>query len=249
MGMQFYETVYGRRFFDSQLEALVEYFKKYTRFQFSEFFNVLKEKGELEKKISKDSNVLNNIQHLLTRLEPYSKITKFAIIPDYEMASVEISGIIVLQLSTISEASRKFLTEVILLTLWKEIFLLGDSKKFQTLLLDEFHNLSVKNGSAIYSFLREGRRFGVGIVLATQYITNYSEDEIETLMQAGNSLVFHPVDRNIVFSAKMIDFENAKAWHVILSRLGRGEVVLKGHFRITGKDEIIADRIICKVKG
>ena len=67
MGMQFYETVYGRRFFDSQLEALVEYFKKYTRFQFSEFFNVLKEKGELEKKISKDSNVLNNIQHILTR--------------------------------------------------------------------------------------------------------------------------------------------------------------------------------------
>ena len=38
--------------------------------------------------------------------------------------------------------------------------------------------------------LREGRKFGLGVWLSSQFLGNYSREEMDTLMQAGNMMIF-----------------------------------------------------------
>ena len=97
-------------------------------------------------------------------------------------------------------------------------------------MLDEFQNLSVRSGTALSAMLREGRKFGLGVWLSSQFLGNYSREEMDTLMQAGNMMFFKPVEREMRLIASMIDYNEISIWRNILQDLQVGEAVLKGRY-------------------
>lgn len=189
----------------------------------------------------------DNIARLLSRLEPYSSIENLYIIPTPEK-KVDMRGNLILQFSDFPEMQRKFLTEVFAELLWKEIR--GSRRGEQqtdVILFDEFQNMSVCEGSAISAFLREGRKFGVSVILSSQYISNYKKNEIETLLQVGNLVIFRPTDNDIKFTAELIMRTKQKEWRQLLNDLEVGEAVLKGSYTVNSSKRILHDPIVCKI--
>jgi hypothetical protein len=107
--------------------------------------------------------------------------------------------------------------------------------------------LSVKRGSALSHFIREGRKFGVGLILSSQFVNHYTEEEQETLLQAANILIFKPTPKDLTFSAKVIDFNAPTVWKKILSKLSIGTAVLVGHYHVNNANKILTKPIICHI--
>lgn len=76
---------------------------------------------------------------------------------------------------------------------------------------------------------------------------NYSSEEIDTLMQAGNMLFFKPVPKERRLIAKYIDSKNWRQWEVILDDLNIGEAVLKGHFIVGQNQRVLTNPIKCSI--
>lgn len=115
-------------------------------------------------------------------------------------------------------------------------------------MLDEFQNLSVRSGTALSAMLREGRKFGLGVWLSSQFLGNYSREEMDTLMQAGNMMFFKPVEREMRLIASMIDYNEISIWRNILQDLQVGEAVLKGRYCLKTNRREVETPIICKIE-
>lgn len=114
-------------------------------------------------------------------------------------------------------------------------------------MLDEFQFMPLKSGSALYNMLREGRRFNLSLLLSTQFISNYDKEAIETLLQAGTKLIFRPSEKDVRFSAEIIDGERIAQWRQILNNLDIGEAVLKGNYRLNSNRFNSNTPIICRI--
>lgn len=156
--------------------------------------------------------------------------------------------ITIFQLSDLPEEHRLFLTSLLSEMLWLETKRGGNPLNyFNTIVFDEFQFLSVKRGTALSHFIREGRKFGVGIILSTQFISHYTNEEQETLLQAANILIFKPTPRDLSFSAKVIDFNNSNPWKKLLSELTVGYAVLIGNYYLNEKKQLITQPIVCHI--
>lgn len=186
---------------------------------------------------------LENINRLLARLAPLETLDKFFVQRGKkEKRRIPVS---VIQLSDFSDSERNFLAGFLMELFWEEV---KQGNNIQNVLvLDEIQFLMRNKGKAFQSIMREGRKFGIKAYLGTQFISSCKEEEIESLMQAGNILVFRPTPRDLRFSARAIDFSNEKEWKNILSRLDVGEAVLAGNFYINARTQKISDKIVCKI--
>lgn len=205
--------------------------------------------AELEKMLIKyadNKDNRSNISHLLTRLDPFISTGNlyFEVSDGIQRRDETIPRLIVMQLSDFTELQRKFLTQLCLEIYWREKKRL---KQHNTVLLDEFQNLDIRAGSALSGMLREGRKFGLSVILSSQFISNYRKTEIETLMQVGNILLFKPTENDLKFSAKLIASYNVSAWIKILDGLRIGEAVLKGSYYINNNRQIATTPIICRI--
>ena len=104
-----------------------------------------------------------------------------------------------------------------------------------------------KPGSSLAAMLREGRKFSLAVYMSSQFLGNYSSEEIDTLMQAGNMLFFKPVPKERRLIAKYIDSKNWRQWEVILDDLNIGEAVLKGHFIVGQNQRVLTNPIKCSI--
>ena len=99
------------------------------------------------------------------------------------------------------------------------------------------------------SLLREGRKFDFSAYLSSQFFGNYDQEDINTLMQAGNMLFFQPTERDRRTVANLIDPNDPKVWINILNHLPIGQAVLKGNFMIQNSGRYISTwPIICKIQ-
>ena len=187
-----------------------------------------------------------NVGHLLTRLAPYKEICEIRLKSTPKEKIEKAEGLTIIQLSDFPELQRKFVTKFLLEVIWREIR--SDSQKWDFILLDEFQNLSVRSGTALSAMLREGRKFGLGVWLSSQFLSNYSQDELDTLMQAGNMMFFKPVEREMSLNAKLINFNDYLRWFDILLNLQVGEMVLKGRYLVNENLREIETPIICQVE-
>ncbi|WP_072526028.1 ATP-binding protein [Clostridium sp. Marseille-P3244] len=200
----------------------------------------------LSEMISSESE--KNIGHLLTRLGPYSELDNIRIMtgnPTYNIGTD--ANVTIIQFSDFPELQRIFLTEFLAEMLWREVR--NGYKKVDIVLFDEFHNMQITPGSALSAMLREGRKFGMGVYLSSQFLGNYNRDAVDTLMQAGNMFFFRPVQREMKFIASLIDPDEIPAWRKILQSLQVGEAVLKGRYNLNGNTREIETPIICKVES
>ena len=190
------------------------------------------------------SDEITNIGHLQTRLAPYDEVD--GIIVDYTEKCVEGVAIEVIQLSDYGELERKFITEFLSELYWQEVR--QDKKRSDIIVFDEFQFLSLKPGSTLSGMLREGRKFLLAVYMSSQFLGNYSQEEVDTLMQAGNMLFFKPVPKERKQIAKYIDSQNYKNWEKILDNLKVGEAVLKGHFMINNNKTEVTCPVKCIIQ-
>lgn len=229
------------------LEAMEMQVNQHHMFNFQEFFHTLEKLLAKKEFVGACADELTNLERLLNRFFPYRDVNTIYIKPGKTSDKPCLSQLCILQLSEYSENLRKFLTLVFSELIWLESKNRNGQHKFDTILFDEFQFLPINSGSALSHFLREGRKLGVGLILSSQFISTYTQEELETLLQVGNLLVFHPNDRDLKFSAKILDYEHPNLWIPLLKKLEIGQAVLKGNYSICGKNQILHNPIICKI--
>ena len=210
--------------------------------------NILKVLEEMfmeEKETEKITGNLDNIGKLLTRLHPFEDIGNLQIVKWEEEFVTK--PIIIIELTDFPERQRRFLAELFLSMLWKEVYRQDFPNHCDVLLLDEMQFLSVKEGSTLSSMLREGRKKKLNVVVSTQFISHYDKDEIQALQQAGNMVIFRPTPEDCKRSAKIIDSVEGKSWEKILQGLKKGEAVLKGNYRVDGRSRVSFDPIVVRI--
>jgi hypothetical protein len=229
------------------LEALKLQVSQYRMFNFHEFFHTLEKLYAKKELVGACSDELTNLERLLNRFFPYRDIDTIHIKQGKASDKPCLSQLCILQLSEYSEQLRKFLTLMFSELLWLESKNRKSPHKFDTILFDEFQFLPIKTGSALALFLREGRKYDVGVILSTQYISTYTPDELEVLLQVANLLVFRPNDKDLKFSAKILDHEHPHLWTPLLKKLEIGQAILKGNYTIKGRNQVLHDPIICNI--
>lgn len=151
---------------------------------------------------------------------------------------IQIGKINILDLSDADSITQTVLVELILHTLWRKIRFTGRQRKQWklTIVLDEFQNLPLKKDSVLCAILREGRKFGVNFLLATQSLMSFPREVRPIIGQTATQLYFHPAPSEIKALAKTIDFSKAAVWEKILSNLKVGECVAVGEFEVNGAE-------------
>ena len=153
----------------------------------------------------------------------------------------------ILQLSNYPEFQRKFLTEFLSELFWQEVR--EGKKRADIVLYDEFQNVSLEPGNALSTMLREGRKLELSVYLSSQFLGNYNREAVDTLMQAGNMLLFRPVPKDLALVADLIDPERKREWKRILGSLQVGEAVLKGRYTINCNRRVCETPVICRVQS
>lgn len=199
-----------------------------------------------EEKQEKTVGNVENIQRLLTRLYPYAEIENLEFCNRSSLVHVG-RFVTIIDLSGYPESQRRFLTELFLSLIWREIYRQEHYNWCHVLILDEMQFLSLEEGSALSDMLREGRKRNLELNLSTQYIGHYDASELRALQQTDTMLIFRPTPEDRKRSAQMIDPSNSKAWISILSQLRRGEAVLKGAYRLRGSNKIIYTPIVVRI--
>jgi len=114
--------------------------------------------------------------------------------------------------------------------------------------LDEVQNLDHQDGAPLAQMLREGRKFGFSLILATQIMSSLERDERDRLFNAAHKLFFRPADtelRTYADIAAVSTSERTDTWMSRLSSLKKGECYSLGQSlnQTTGKLELKAYRI------
>lgn len=207
---------------------------------------LMKNLEELKMK-KEDIESQKNIVHLLTRLSTFSEGHSIKILKGQGKEEVDYPDVAIMQFSDMGEIQRKFWTEFFAELLWDEVR--QGKRRADVILFDEFQNMSMQKGSALTAMLREGRRFGIAAFLSSQFIGNYTQDEVDTLMQAGNLLFFRPTVKDLKYIASIVDEEHMMDWKKRLGNLQKGEFVLKGRYILNQRKKELETPIICRVES
>lgn len=135
----------------------------------------------------------------------------------------------------IDKIMQATLVEIILSYLWRSLLISGNEGEM-VLVIDEYQNILLGEGSALRTVLREGRKFGLGLLLATQTLNVFDKATRSVINQAATRLYFKPEANEIRNIAKEIDPENIQRWMRILQTLKRGEAVAVGEFSISNRE-------------
>jgi DNA phosphorothioation-dependent restriction protein DptH len=116
---------------------------------------------------------------------------------------------------------------VVELLLWHLFFYLKSEGQHPLRLycvLDEAHHLSFRDGGPVDSLLREARKFGLGLIFASQQPEDFSA---ATYANSASKLVFQTADPDLrvskFLSAKCANYDNADQIHEVIAALPQGE--------------------------
>ena len=227
-------------------KAIVQYLGDSKVFRVNKFIEMLEDMYIQERDRDGFRDDIDNINRLLSRLAPYSKIENFIITNHVDVKDFH-KKVIIIQTSYLSVRERYFVTAMIIELLWKEVAIRSKKPRYNMIVLDEFQFLSLAEDSSLTNILREGRKCKLEVLLSTQFISSYKKDSLETLMQVGHIVIFKPSPTDMRFSVNILDNENKQAWRTILNRLNCGEAVVKGSFYLKDNSVLIEGPIICKV--
>lgn len=187
-----------------------------------------------------------SIGKIMSRFEPYSDIYNFHV-KLQKNAVADRKPIKIIQLSEFPQIQREFLVELIAEILWAEVFSTSGKQRWDIAVFDEMQFMRLHKGSALTNFLREGRKFGISLVLSSQFISNYVKEELETLLQAATKLIFRTTESDTRFTTNIISPQNAREWGRILRNLQVGEAILEGRYTLNGKTRVCEEPIVCRI--
>lgn len=76
---------------------------------------------------------------------------------------------------------------------------------------------------------------------------NYEKDEIDTLLQAANLVIFKPTADSIPFFSKILAPQEPRKWIVVLEKLKRDEAIIKGCFQLEGRNKHFFATLLVKI--
>lgn len=129
--------------------------------------------------------------------------------------------------------TQRILVEMTLSVIWRSFQ--NSFTDFQPLYLvcDEAQNLNLKEGSTLSEILREGRKYGLNLILSTQSMTTEMESGT-VLQQAATHIFFRPASKEIKKISKYAYGDYANKGMQIFKNLKRGECVATGIFSLNG---------------
>ena len=148
---------------------------------------------------------------------------------------LQIGKVNVLTFEKIEPELQRVLIELILSVIWRDAQLSEERIGKLWIVLDEFQNLSLKKTSVLLQMLREARKYGIHLILATQSVIPLSNDVKAAIGQTGTQLYFRQGTEDIRRTATMIDPQKTAYWATRLKNLKVGESVAVGVFCIKGK--------------
>jgi len=140
----------------------------------------------------------------------------------------------VFQLTGMSSEDQKMIVEFILWNLYGHLQAKGTKTDPKVLVLDEVQNLDHSDGSPLSKYIREGRKFGVSLIMATQTLSKFNKDERAQLFNASCKLFFKPSPTEINSFATLAAQEDQQGgrsvqdWIRNLSALSKGECFFVG---------------------
>lgn len=140
----------------------------------------------------------------------------------------------IIDISSLDQLSKNVISELFLSVVWRNIVHtnLRENMGGVLLCLDEFQNLSWKKEAVMRDILREGRKFGISLALATQSLSVFPRDVVALLNQTATRLIFQPAINEIKPLAKGIDFSQPKKWMEELGCLQVGECLAIGNLLV-----------------
>lgn len=136
----------------------------------------------------------------------------------------------ILDLSDLDETTQKVLIELILFNLWDQR--IQNNLPICSVVLDEFQRLYLGSASFVRQLLREGRKFGISLILATQSLSIFPRETVSMLDQAGTKLFFQPVQADLRRISKSLSQIYGGNWEQPLAQLRRGECFADGILQI-----------------
>ena len=146
---------------------------------------------------------------------------------------LETGKITVIDLDKYGQQTQKILTEMVLSILWRYFRVWGQrAKKTLFIVCDEFQALTLGKDSVFARILREGRKFNLAFLLATQTLTGLERGDRVVLQQAATKIYFRPVQAEVEDILKDLNTGKDDEFRKIISSLRKGECVAAGRFRI-----------------
>ena len=185
---------------------------------------------ELVDGLSEDARYKSSAQKLYSKIKPFVDKQPFASgEAGFDWDSLfgqngELCNIF--QLAGMDVESGRLITEFVLWDLYGHLQAKGRKTDPKVLVLDEVQNLDHTEGSPLSKYLREGRKFGVSLLLATQIMSGMSKDERDRMFNAEHKLFFKPTDTELkAFAQLAAEITSGKAddWTHRLSALQKGE--------------------------
>ena len=144
-----------------------------------------------------------------------------------DMFSSRDHSVHILQLTGLARSVQRLVTEFVLWDLWDHAQNSGNKNRPLPIVLDEIQNLDHSSDSPIDKMLREGRKFGIALMLATQTTSNFNAEQRDRLFQAGHKLFFKPadteIDRFTDILSKATPGVSRASWAERLTRLEKGQ--------------------------
>ena len=180
----------------------------------------------------------SSVTTLASKLKPFIQedaFTSQGAIGWEELFSNMMERCSVFQMAGVDKTTSRILTEFVLWDLYAFACSNGTEDKPKVIVLDEVQNLDQKLESPLGKILTEGRKFGLGVMAATQTLSNLNKDEQARLFQAGQKLFFRPADTevdqyvNLVMQASPGGYGTSKEeWKKKLTSLQKGECLAIG---------------------
>jgi len=137
------------------------------------------------------------------------------------------SGTWIIQLKGLDHYVSMIITEMLLWNLISFLQSEGPSKIKFFIILDEAHKLSFEKGTPIEWILREGRKFGVGVILASQQLEDYSKVAISN---TATKIIFQNHDDRYALSKalakKSKNITDYKKISEIITTIDRGKAFI-----------------------
>ena len=171
-----------------------------------------------------------NGESLANKLEPLIKSEPFRANDESAWAGMLTSPdnfVHILQLKGLAREIQKMVTEFALWDLWDYAQNTGSKNRPIPVVLDEIQNLDHSSDSPIDKMLREGRKFGLSLILATQTTSQFDQEQRDRLFQAGHKLFFKPatteIDRFAQLLAQSTPGLSKNDWGQRLASLEKGQ--------------------------
>lgn len=154
----------------------------------------------------------------------------------------------IFQLAGMDMHSSRLITEFILWDLYGFLQSKGKKTDPKVIVLDEVQNLDHQDGSPLSKYLREGRKFGLSLMLATQTMSGMKKDERDRMFNADHKLFFKPADTELKAFAEIAAVTTRQRpddWINKLSGLKKGECYSVGPSLnlVTNKIATLAQKI------